>query len=543
MYILAGTEGGQIKAVPLSAPRSSSSAPAVPGAPSALRPMEPGARAAAEAAAKAAAAQCTTFGTLDKNAAVVAMASVTIRGREAVLVARANGVVDVWDHARVNEEEEGPGPLLASVAAFVPPEGMSIVEKREWVKVVDVDALDDTTIMAVNSRGTLAAITLDPAPNTPRSTTTTAILQVAGSVQTVDLGKDIHRVRPCAPHHRHLLAVGGNERDLHLVDLNAPKSQEADKKEEHLYTGLAKPSVWTGELRHTVVWRARNVPFDSVGLRVPVWITDVRFLNATGTQMATCTAYHEVKFYDTTKQRRPTAVIHVGDQPLRSLTVLPPTSHSDLLVSDSKGAVYRISPTQAAAHARKAARAAGDPDHPRNKSIARRSGKPIAAGSAVAGAYKGAQGAVRQVLPATMPDGADVVCAVGLDRFVRVWDAKSHAVRARWFVKQRLEAAVVWRTPIESGGAQPEGQAEQEDEEVGDEVWDELDALERRQLGDEDDEEDTFEELAVSGEPTKKRKDRRTEGDDDEDDNVDVPRAPVKKKAVPKKLKKPAARK
>ncbi|KAJ3371153.1 WD repeat-containing protein 74 [Allomyces arbusculus] len=540
MYILAGTEGGQIKAVPLSAPRS---APAVPGAPSALRPMEPGARAAAEAAAKAAAAQCTTYGTLDKNAAVVAMASVTIRGREAVLVARANGVVDVWDHARVNcEEDGGTGPLIASVAAFVPPEAMSIVEKREWVKIVEVDALDDTTIMAVNSRGTLAAITLDPAPNTPRSTTTTAIAQVAGRLQTLDLGKDIHRVRPCAPHHRHLLAVGGNERDLHLVDLNAPKSQEADRKEEHLYTGLLKPSAWTGELRHTVVWRARNVPFDSVGLRVPVWITDVRFLNATGTQMATCTAYHEVKFYDTTKQRRPTAVIHVGTQPLRSLTVLPPTSHSDLLVSDSKGAVYRISPTQAAAHARKAARAAGDPDHPRNKSIARRSGKPIAAGSAVAGAYKGAQGAVRQVLAATMPDGADVVCAVGLDRFVRVWDAKSHAVRARWFVKQRLEAAVVWRTPIEGedAQAQTEGQAE-EDEDVGDEVWEELDALERRQLGDEDEneEEDTFEDLAVSAEPTKKRKDRRTEGDADEDD-VDVPRAPVKKKAVPKKLKKPA---
>ncbi|KAJ3356023.1 WD repeat-containing protein 74 [Allomyces javanicus] len=540
MHILAGTEGGQLKAVPLSAPRSM--APAVPGAPSALRPMEPGARAAAEAAAKAAAAQCTTFGTLDKTAAVVAMASVTIRGREAVLVARANGVVDVWDHARVNsEEDEGPGPLLASVAAFVAPEGASIVEMREWVKVVDVDALDDTTIMAVNACGTLAAIALDPAPGTHRAPNTTAIAQVAGRVQTLDLGKDIHRVRPCAPHHRHLLAVGGNERDLHLVDLNAPKAQEADKKVEHLYNGIAKPSVWTGELRHTVVWRARNVPFDSVGLRVPVWITDVRFLNASGTHMATCTAYHEVKFYDTTKQRRPTAVIHVGDQPLRSLTVLPPTSNSDLLVSDSKGAVYRVSPTLAAAHARKAARAAGDPDHPRNKSIARRSGKPIAAGSAVAGAYKGAQGAVRQVLAATMPDGSDVACAVGLDRFVRVWDAKSHAVRARWFVKQRLEAAVVWRTPIEGGDAhaQPEGQVE-EDGDVGDEVWEELDALERRQLGDDDDddEEDTFEELAISAEPTKKRKDRRTEGD--EDDDVDVPRAPVKKKAVPKKLKKPA---
>ncbi|KNE66081.1 hypothetical protein AMAG_10342 [Allomyces macrogynus ATCC 38327] len=472
------------------------------------------------------------------------MASATIRGREAVLVARANGVVDVWDHARVNsEEDEGPGPLLASVAAFVVPSGASIVDAREWVKVVDVDALDDTTIMAVNALGTLAAITLDPAPCTHRSSTTTAITQVAGRVQTVELGKDIHRVRPCAPHHRHLLAVGGNERDLHLVDLNAPKSQEADKKEEHLYTGLAKPSAWTGDVRHTVVWRARNVPFDSVGLRVPVWITDVRFLNTTGTAMATCTAYHEVKFYDTTKQRRPTSVIHVGDQPLRSLTVLPPTSRSDLLVSDSKGAVYRISPTQALAHARKAARAAGDPDHPRNKSIARRSGKPMAARSAIAGAYKGAQGAVRQVLAATMPDGTDVVCAVGLDRFVRVWDAKSHAVRARWFVKQRLEAAVVWRTPIEGGDAHAQPQVEEEEEEeeeVGDEVWDELDALERRQLGDDDhDEEDTFEELAVSAEPTKKRKDRRAEGDGDED-NVDVQRAPVKKKAVPKKLKKPA---
>jgi hypothetical protein len=51
------------------------------------------------------------------------------------------------------------------------------------------------------------------------------------------------------------------------------------------------------------IWRARNVPSDSLGLRQPIWITRIRFLRpnmdtvSTGAHICTGTGYRQVRYF------------------------------------------------------------------------------------------------------------------------------------------------------------------------------------------------------------------------------------------------------
>ena len=53
-------------------------------------------------------------------------------------------------------------------------------------------------------------------------------------------------------------------------------------------------------------WVARNVPNDDLDLMVPIWDKDLAWLSKVNAHaLATCTAYCEVREYDTRGQRRP----------------------------------------------------------------------------------------------------------------------------------------------------------------------------------------------------------------------------------------------
>ena len=96
-------------------------------------------------------------------------------------------------------------------------------------------------------------------------------------------------------------AIGGNENDLQLVDLE------------------------TGN----VVWKAKNVANDNLSLRVPIWITKLCFLNpttdsiSTGSTILTGTGYKQVRLYDTrlNSKRKPVISMEVGDYRVTSLSV------------------------------------------------------------------------------------------------------------------------------------------------------------------------------------------------------------------------------
>lgn len=54
------------------------------------------------------------------------------------------------------------------------------------------------------------------------------------------------------------------------------------------------------------LWNARNVPNDDLDLMVPIWDKDVAWLSKVNSHsLATCTAFCEVREYDTRGSRRP----------------------------------------------------------------------------------------------------------------------------------------------------------------------------------------------------------------------------------------------
>lgn len=61
---------------------------------------------------------------------------------------------------------------------------------------------------------------------------------------------------------------------------------------------------------------AKNLANDELDLKIPIWDTDMEWLSRTNTfSLVTCTAYCDVREYDTRSPRKPVAAVKVfGDQ-------------------------------------------------------------------------------------------------------------------------------------------------------------------------------------------------------------------------------------
>ena len=68
---------------------------------------------------------------------------------------------------------------------------------------------------------------------------------------TLQLSKPITRMKFAPPAFDNLFALGGRENDLQIWDLNQKKC----------------------------IWKAKNVKHDTLSLRVPIWVTDLAYVN------------------------------------------------------------------------------------------------------------------------------------------------------------------------------------------------------------------------------------------------------------------------
>lgn len=98
------------------------------------------------------------------------------------------------------------------------------------------------------------------------------------SSTVIEAGDNISRMRQC-PKNRNLVAVGGKERknNLKVFDLETQKQ----------------------------IFSSKNVPQDSLQLEVPVWDSDMAFVNDSENCLATCSRYGYIRLYDYRQQRRP----------------------------------------------------------------------------------------------------------------------------------------------------------------------------------------------------------------------------------------------
>lgn len=213
-------------------------------------------------------------------------------------------------------------------------------------------------------------------------------------------------------------------------------------------------SVWSIE-EQKALWDAENVPDDWLDLPVPNWITDLCFMpqlaassppaaaatteGASSTaaaaaassssssasasasagcahQIVTVTSHRQIRVYDTRAQRQPVHFFDdIGGEQGNALRLVAPHPAGDsVLVSDTTGWLTRRSLS---------------------------TGKLMAS-------FKGVAGSLRSIDVA--PDGK-TVAAVGLDRFVHIFDLKTRKRVKKIYLKQKMNAVVHLFDALEVG--------------------------------------------------------------------------------------------
>jgi ribosome biogenesis protein NSA1 len=210
-------------------------------------------------------------------------------------------------------------------------------------------------------------------------------------IQKISLGQDLLCAFRVHPVHSHLLATGGDERELCVWDLsNHLDSTDIDSDQK----SLIKP-----------IWTSKNVKHDNLDLRVPVWITAIDWLPSSPSTLIVGTAYHHIRIYDTSKARRPIFSVELGKFPIRCLEFMP--FSSDLVaIADNRGQLTLW-----------------------NTSTQK-----------IVKSFKGISGTITSICGAT---DHPWITVVGLDRYLRVFDANTGSCIWKIFLKQRLTSVKV----------------------------------------------------------------------------------------------------
>ncbi|XP_059093763.1 WD repeat-containing protein 74-like [Tigriopus californicus] len=186
------------------------------------------------------------------------------------------------------------------------------------------------------------------------------------------------------PNQRHLMATGGKENDLQVWDLNRPEAP---------------------------VFRARNVPLDSLQLRVPVWVSGVCFPDPLSSQLVSYVNRHgHVRLYDLriSHQRRPVANLFFPEEALTAISAS--TDPNQVIVGTSKGQMALFDFR-----------------------------KEFKGTQGMFRKFKGCVGAIRSIDCATN----GYFASVGLDRFLRVYHVDRKKVVHTMYLKSRLNRVVL----------------------------------------------------------------------------------------------------
>lgn len=153
------------------------------------------------------------------------------------------------------------------------------------------------------------------------------------------------------------------------------------------------------------IFEARNVPHDKLSLRVPIWITAISFLHGNSSRLVTGTAYRQVRVYDTkATDRRPHTSFDMHDE-FRVVSICP-AGDTGLYVGDTSGGL-----------------------HLWDLRMQRR-----------VNTLHGFAGSVRGLC---FSEEGGALAAVGLDRYLRVFDTRRNKLAAAAYLKNRLVACAI----------------------------------------------------------------------------------------------------
>ncbi|KAG0085595.1 WD repeat-containing protein 74 [Podila epicladia] len=289
-------------------------------------------------------------------------------------------------------------------------------------------------------------------------------IQNRSKSSTLSVGKDICRMR-VHPREHHVVATAGKEQELTIWDLSVllkdPETLKKGKGKKESKAPLVDkngaPYKSKEILANGQIFKAKNVKNDHLDLRVPVWNTDLQFLNQFDiTRIAVGTRHHQIRVYDTKGARRPAVDAEVGTMPVVALA--NGKDASEVVFSDTVTNVYSVDTLT----------------------------------GAILGQYKGFTGVATALASFTPFEDSTTthLVTVALDRCLRVHEMdKTRKLLHKVYLKQRMTAVVVGEfTPYEA----PEDEDETglstrktsggSDDENDDDLWESMGKLEDKKL-------------------------------------------------------------
>ncbi len=119
-----------------------------------------------------------------------------------------------------------------------------------------------------------------------------------------------------------IFAYGGKEKDVTIFSLFEPDSKKN-----------------INEFKYIQKWIGKNVKNDRLDLRVPIWITNIKFINLNndflknGWELITTTHYGQIRGYNTKTSRKPIYSVQVSKFPFTDITNL--LNEDEIICSDT----------------------------------------------------------------------------------------------------------------------------------------------------------------------------------------------------------------
>lgn len=207
----------------------------------------------------------------------------------------------------------------------------------------------------------------------------------------------------------HIIRLSSNDDEEESILLNGGidlhKMRQGRVKREIIATGgLENPLKLFDIEKRKQTFVAKNMKNDFLGLKVPIWISDMGFFSDTF-KVVIASKHGDVHLYDTRAQRRPVIKVEIKSQALSSLTVHP--SKMQVIVGSGKGRMNLID--------------------------LRKEGK-------ILNSYKGSAGSITGI---AINKNEDNVISIGFDRTLRIHDINTKLILKKQYLTTRLSSLLI----------------------------------------------------------------------------------------------------
>lgn len=227
-------------------------------------------------------------------------------------------------------------------------------------------------------------------------------------------GKQTISAFECNPYDDGVFAYGGKDLDVQIVRIY----KENDTIE--LIKDLTTPES---------LFCAKNVPLDHLQMRVPIWVSQIKFFNSESTagkyNFVTATRYGQIRLYNTAESDLPTKDYKVCEKPIMNMAFAN-QKETEVVITDTHNLIAKYSLVDEIKNGYKVHSAsAGDIIKPLCKLLGKYS----------AGGNTGATRALRVF-------NNEILVAAGLDRYLRVFDVATRAILAKVYLGVEVSAVV-----------------------------------------------------------------------------------------------------